>query len=59
MEQRISKTENRKVYISDMFDLNAGTSIGGIVSLGYNIFENGKPKFDSEFFLDLFCNKGD
>jgi len=43
--------------IAEMFDLMAGTSAGGIITLGLNVKgQNGKPKFSakeiSKFFTD-------
>ena len=48
IEYRISSSEDTKIYISDIFDLTAGTSIGGLLSLAWNIKDkNGLPKYDA------------
>jgi len=37
LEKRISNAKGEKVVISDLFDLFAGTSTGGILALGFNV----------------------
>lgn len=45
--------------ISELFDLMAGTSTGGILTLGLNIPDNnGKPRYTVEELVTLFKQKG-
>ena len=39
IESRISSCEPYKVNVTDIFDLTAGTSIGGLLAMGYNVQE--------------------
>lgn len=44
---------------AEMFDLMAGTSAGGIITLGLNVRgQNGKPKFSAEQISEIFRNDG-
>jgi patatin-like phospholipase/acyl hydrolase len=45
--------------ISELFDLMAGTSTGGILTLGLNIpNENGKARYTAQDLVNLFRNNG-
>ena len=44
---------------TDLFDLFAGTSIGGILSIGMNVpDENNKPRFDCSDLVNFFVEDG-
>lgn len=46
------------VRLADCFDIMAGTSTGGIIVLGMNIPQHGRPKYPSRTFVELYQHKG-
>jgi predicted acylesterase/phospholipase RssA len=43
---------------SDLFDIMAGTSTGGIVALGLSVPDGGRPKFSARQIVDLYVQRG-
>jgi patatin-like phospholipase/acyl hydrolase len=60
LEQKLQeKTGNPQARLADFFDLMAGTSTGGILSLAYlNPGSDGRPKLTAGQALDLYLKKG-
>ncbi len=59
IEKRLREREGDLVRLSDYFDLVAGTSTGGILSLIYLApDETGRPKFSAQEAVDLYLNHG-
>jgi len=51
--------KNTSKRIAEMFDLMAGNSAGGIVTLGLNVEgQNGKPKFSADKITEFFTKDG-
>lgn len=54
------KSGNKNARIADYFDLLAGTSTGGILSLSYLIPDkNGRPLLTAQESVDLYLDRGD
>lgn len=59
IEEELRKREGPEVRLSDYFDLFAGTSTGGILSILYNIpNEKKRPKVSTETALKLYQEEG-
>jgi patatin-like phospholipase/acyl hydrolase len=63
LEEKLkAKTNNPEARISDHFDLIAGTSTGGILTLAYlcpHLNDSGRPKFTAEEVVNLYLERGD
>jgi len=61
LEEKLQKESgNNEVRIADYFDLLAGTSTGGILSLSYLIPDNnGRPLLKAEETVNLYLDRGD
>ena len=61
LEQKLQKLSNdNSVRIADVFDLFAGTSTGGILTLSYLIPDkNNRPLLSAQDAVDLYLEKGD
>ena len=60
LEEKLQeKTGNEDMRLADVFDLMAGTSTGGILTLTYLMpDENNRPKFTAQKAVDLYLEKG-
>jgi uncharacterized protein len=61
-EKLQKKTKNPKARIADHFDLIAGTSTGGILTIAYlcpHAGEPGRPKFNAQEVVNLYLERGD
>lgn len=62
LEKKIQKkTKNPNARIADYFDLIAGTSTGGILSIAYlcpHLNDQTRPKFNAEEVVNLYLEKG-
>lgn len=61
LEEKLQKlTKDKNVRIADYFDLFAGTSTGGILSLSYLVpDQNGRPLLSAQDSVNLYLEKGD
>ena len=61
LEEKLQKeSDDNNARIADYFDLLAGTSTGGILSLSYLIPDkNGRPLLTAEESVNLYLDRGD
>ncbi len=61
-EKLQKKTKNPKARIADHFDLIAGTSTGGILTIAYlcpHLDQPKRPKFNAQEVVNLYLERGD
>ena len=47
-----------EIRIGECFDVMAGTSTGGIITLGLNVMAHGRPLYPVQTFVDLYAKHG-